>query len=79
MLRNISYGTAWLARGAAALAVLAVMSVVALVGVLVMLAVLFGMLALPSREPPRTRPSGSPVKNRRGLPGLLRPRLRPRS
>jgi hypothetical protein len=79
MLRKISHGVAWLARGAAALAVLAVMSVVALVGVLMMLAVLFEMLALPSREPPRTRPSGNPANSRRGLPGLLRPRLRPRS
>ena len=48
MHEKISYGVAWLARGAAALAVLAMMSVVALVGVLVMLAVLFGMLALPT-------------------------------
>jgi hypothetical protein len=79
MHEKISYGVAWLARGAAALAVLAVMSVVALVGVLVMLAVLFGMLVFPSREPHRTRPSDSPMESRRGLPGLLRPRLRPRS
>jgi hypothetical protein len=79
MLRKISHRAAWLARGAAALAVFAVMSVVVLVGVLLMLAVLFGLLALPSREPPKTRPSGRPANSRRGLPGLLGPRLRPRS
>jgi hypothetical protein len=79
MHKKVSYGVVWLARGAAALAVLAVMSVVAIVGVLVMLAVLFGMLTFSSREPPKMRPSGSPVESRSGLPGLLRPRLRPRS
>ena len=79
MQKKLSGGVAWLSRGAAALAVLAVMSIVALVGVLVMLAVLFAMFALPSREPSRTRPSDSPMESRRGLPGLLRPRLRPRS
>ncbi len=79
MHKKVSYGVAWLARGAAALAVLAVLSVVALVGVLVMLAVLFGMLTFSLREPPKMRPAGSPMESRRGLPGLLRPRLRPRS
>ena len=79
MHKKVSYGVVWLARGAAALAVLAVMSAVALVGVLVMLAVLFAMFAFPSREPSRTRPSDSRMESRRGLPGLLFPRLRPRS
>jgi hypothetical protein len=79
MHKKVSSGVSWLARSAAALAVLAVMSVVALVGVLVMLTVLFGMLALPSRESPRRRPSGIPANSRHVLPELLRLRLRPGS
>lgn len=79
MPRKISSGIAWLARSAAALAGFAVVLALVLVGALMMLAVLFGMLALPSREPSRTGPSGGPANSRRGWPGLLYPRPRPRS
>jgi hypothetical protein len=79
MSRKISSGVAWLAGSAVALAGLSVMLVVVLVGALVMLAVLFGMLALPLREPPSTRPSGGPASSRRDRPRLLHPSLRPRS
>ena len=50
-MRKIASGLVWLVGSAAALAGLSVMLALVLVGVLVVLAVVFGMSALSSREP----------------------------
>ena len=76
MMRKISSGAMWLARGAAALAGLCVVAAMVLIGVLVMAAVVAGMFALPSRGHSRTRASGSPASGRRGRSTPSAPALR---